>query len=240
MDDPENQRQMPLYVDLLHSRHYLIVGGQGSGKTTLFQSILYSLARDYSPEQIRFYILGFSGKTLGLFKKLPHCGGILGENEIENLDSFFAMINQIVENRKKLFGQLEVDNYIDANAIQPIPLVLVVIDNISGLGATKVGENHVYKLQQYLKDSANYGVKYMISCNHLNDVSSRIKQELHNRICFRMKDKYDYGDALVCKVSYTPPDLPGRGLVRVEDRPLEFQAAMFMPDGVAQERTGQL
>lgn len=240
LDDPENQRQMPLYVDLLHSRHYLIVGGQGSGKTTLFQSILYSLARDYSPEQIRFYILGFSGKTLGLFKKLPHCGGVLGENEIENLDSFFAMINRIVESRKKLFGQLEVDNYIDANAIQPIPLVLVVIDNISGLGTTKVGENHVYKLQQYLKDSANYGVKYMISCNHLNDVSSRIKQELQNRICFRMKDKYDYGDALVCKVSYTPPDLPGRGLVCVEDRPLEFQAAMFMPDEEAQERTGQL
>src|SRR5699024_11079374 len=64
--------------------------------------------------------------------------------------------------------------------------------------------------------------------------------ELQNRICFRMKDKYDYGDALVCKVSYTPPDLPGRGLVCVEDRPLEFQAATFLPDRDAQARTGQL
>jgi len=100
-------------------------------------------------------------------------------------------LNSIIAQRKQLFSELEVDSFEAAWAIKRIPLILVVIDNITGLTSSKLGETHSYKLQSYLKDSANYGIKYIVTCSHLNEVPSRIRQELGTRIGLHLKDKYD-------------------------------------------------
>lgn len=147
-----------------------------------------------------------------------------------SLNDFFSLINGIVAARKKLFSKWETDSFEMAHAEHQLPLILVVIDGFAGLGVSKAGEAHAYKLQKYIRDGVNYGVKYIITCSHLNEVSVRIKQELGGRLCLHMREKFDYGDTLNCKVSYVPPDLPGRGLYKWEDVPIEFHAAMYRPD----------
>ena len=79
-----------------------------------------------------------------------------------------------------------------------------------------------------------------ISCSHLNEASVRIRQEFGDRLCLHMREKFDYGDALNCKVSYVPPDKPGRGLYKWDDEPLEFHAAMYCPDLGDRERSKRL
>ena len=158
---------------------------------------------------------------------LPHCGAVLLEDDADAIDCFFELINNTVVERKRLFSELAVDNFSAAREKVDIPLIIVVIDNISGLNNTKKGEQYSYKLHNYLKDSLNYGIKYVVTCSHLNDISSRLRQEFGDHLCLHMKDKYEYSDALNCKVTYTPPELPGRGLFVVAGRPLEIQMAMY-------------
>lgn len=43
-DDPQNQRQFPVYLDFIRDGHLLICGSAGSGKTSLVQTILYGVA----------------------------------------------------------------------------------------------------------------------------------------------------------------------------------------------------
>lgn len=43
-DDPQNQRQFPVYLDFIRDGHLLICGSAGSGKTSLVQTILYGAA----------------------------------------------------------------------------------------------------------------------------------------------------------------------------------------------------
>lgn len=38
-DDPQNQRQFPVYLDFIRDGHLLICGSAGSGKTSLVQTI---------------------------------------------------------------------------------------------------------------------------------------------------------------------------------------------------------
>lgn len=236
LDDPENQQQIPLYIDLMHCQNIMLIGDSGSGKSTLFQTIIYSIAKEYSPEQVNFYILDFSSRMLKVFNNLPHCGGVLCEDEVDALDNFFKLINKYILERKKIFSELEVDTYEAAIEIKPLPLILVFIDNVSGLSETKIGEIHSYNLPRYLRDSVKYGVKYIISCKHLNDTSSKIKQELKDRIAFHLKDKFEYSEALDCKVTYTPTELSGRCLYNYKDRPLELQLAYYFPEKSDKER----
>lgn len=226
LDDPDNQKQYNFEFDFTHCKNLLIVGDAGSGKTTLIQNMLYSLTKHYSPELLNFYALDYSSRMIKAFKDLPHCGGVLFEEDADSLDKFFDLINGIVSERKKLFTKLEVDNFDAANTIQNIPLVLVVIDGLAGMLNSKKGESQSYKLSNYLKDCSNYGVKYIISCSHLNEVNSRVKQELGDRICLHLKDKYDYSEALECKVDFTPAEKPGRGMYVFQGKALEFQSAM--------------
>lgn len=236
VDDPENQKQFPLVFDFVHCQNLMIVGDVGSGKTLLLQSILYTLSIACSPDSLNYYILDYSSRMLKTFKQAPHCGAVLCEEDSDLLDGFFDLIHEIITERKILFSELEVDSFEAANSIRKIPLILVVIDNISGLSGSKLGETHSYRMQSYLREGVNYGVKYIITCSHLNDLNSRVKQELGDRICLHMKDKYEYGEALGCKVTYVPPEKPGRGLCRYEERTLEFQCAMFGGEMEEKER----
>lgn len=230
LDDPEQQRQFPLTLELQNSRHLLIAGDAGSGKTTLIQTILLSLARRYSPEQVNFYLVDYSSRMLTAFRALPHCGGVLCEDDAASIDRFFELINGIVARRKQLFFELEVGSYEAANKIRPMPLIVVVIDNLAGFTATDQGQKCSYLLGDWMRNAANYGVKYIISCAHMNEVMLRTRQELGERISLHQSDRYEYGEVLDTRCEYLPPDCPGRGLALWESRPLELQAALYRPD----------
>lgn len=240
LDDPSRQRQLPLLYDFEHCRNLMIVGEAGSGKTTLVQSILYSLCKNYSSAEVQFYVLDYSSRMLKMFDSMPHCGAVLTEENEDSLNDFFDLLNEIVATRKKQFSEWETDSFETAHAVHQLPLILVLIDGLAGLGTSKSGEAHIYKLQKYIRDGVNYGVKYIISCSHLNEASVRIRQEFGDRLCFHMREKFDYSDALNCKVSYVPPDKPGRGLYKWDDEPLEFHAAMYCPDLGDRERSKRL
>ena len=64
VDDPEYQRQFPLYLDLLAFHNLLIVGNAGSGKSTLIRTMLYSLVHRYSPRDLNYYLVDFSDHAL--------------------------------------------------------------------------------------------------------------------------------------------------------------------------------
>jgi hypothetical protein len=52
--------------------HYLIGGSPQSGRTSLLQSIVLTLAYQFTPEQVQMVLVDGSGKSLSRLKNLPH------------------------------------------------------------------------------------------------------------------------------------------------------------------------
>lgn len=227
-DDPSRQEQNVLTIDLNTCRNLWIVGELGSGKTTMLHTILQYAMRHYTGRQIQFYILDPTGRSMEIYRKSPYCGAVIGEESMERLGIFTDLISDLIKERKRLFAELEVSSYEDACKKEQLPLILIVIDNLPGIKGTKAGEEYYYELAEHLKAGMIYGIRYIVTSDHLNEVTIRIKQELGDRLALHMKDKYEYGEALQCHCTFTPEEDPGRGMVNADGEAITFQAAMYL------------
>lgn len=226
LDNVQNQCRPPLFLDFSTMRNMLIVGSVQGGKSIAMQTMIFSLARRYSPQQVNFYVLDYSNKTLADVAALPHCGAVLGGDDEDRLPGFFDLLGDIVEERRRLFEQLGVTSFDDAVQIRQLPLVIVFIDNIVGLSSTKTGKAYYDRLHEFIREGFVFGVRYVISCSgYSTEITQRIKQQLQGRIGLQLPDRLSYGDVLGKRRGSTPQELAGRGMIVEDDEPMEFQVA---------------
>ncbi len=236
VDDPAEQRQFPLELCLNKINNLMVVGEMGTGKSSVLMAMLYTLVKNYGSSEANFYLLDYSSHLMRFFGQFPHCGAVLDEGSEDQLDPLFEIINSIIAQRKKLFLKLEVDSFEAARKLTELPLIAVFIDNVPAMLQSKKGEKIFYKLQDYFKEGIRYGVQYIVTMNHANDLPMRAKQEIGERICLTLKDKFEYSELLNCKINALPKEIPGRGICKVDSRPLEWHSCIFSPGGNAESR----
>lgn len=237
IDDPERQSRYPLVLQLSTYRNLLLSGSSGCGKSTFLITLLYALSNRYSPEKVNYYIMDFSGGALSPFQNTPHCGAYLTEDDDLDVERLLQTLKKMAKQRKKLFAKEGVTNFEAYNQIHSIPMVFVVIDNFSGISTLKNGNAYFSAFHEYLKEAAGLGIKFLITCTNLNEISIRCKQEIDYRITLQMKDKYAYGEALNRRITILPDTCSGRGLCLHEGRALEYQTAIPFCDQNEQSRT---
>lgn len=227
-DDPVNQAQNALSVNLSRNGHHAVVGTVVSGKSTFLQTFVYGLVNKYTPEEINIYAIDFSAKMLSAFEKMPHVGGVMYENDDDKLAKFFNMLNTILEERKQLFRGGNYSQYVRANGVV-IPSVVIVIDNYSNF---KNKTNNIYEdtILQLSKDGVSYGIFLMITAGGFGalEIPTRIGDNLRTVICLEMSDKFQYAEAMRSMHIDTLPEVnvKGRGLAKVGEQLLEFQTAL--------------
>ena len=187
LDDPENQEQFPLEYDFAKSKNLLIVGEPRSGKTTLIQSMILSLVEQNQPQDLHIYTIDYSSRMMKLFRKLPHIGEVLDEENEESFRPLIDLVRAIVSERKQLFASLEVSTFEEACEIKKLPLVLVFIDNFAGFKDSKMGNSYQHDMPSDLKYGPTYGVKYILTCTRLNEISMKIRQETWR--CYFISDE---------------------------------------------------
>lgn len=224
-DDPMRQTQLPMCLDMMSFHHMALVGLAGSGKSNFFKTMLYSLVMKHTPEEVNFYILDLSSGVLSAFKNMPHCGAYLTKENEQDVDRLLALVQDIVAERKKQFADADVYSYDDYVNIRKLPLVLVILDGWTNIHDFAKGQQYSLGISKYMREAANYGVRFLFSVNHLNEFSSKVNQELDYKIALQAKDKFEYNDILGLRNAILPPEFPGRGLCNMEGRALEYQVA---------------
>lgn len=101
---------------------------------------------------------------------------------------------------------------------------------------SKSGEDYFYHLADQIRSSTDYGIRYLIFTDHLNELTGRIKQELPERIALQLKDRYEYDDALEIRTKCLPEKLAGRGMMAREKEGLTLQVCMEEPWLTAEKR----
>lgn len=224
-DDPQNQRQFPVYLDFIKDGHLLICGSAGSGKTTLVQTILYFGALHYTAKQLNFYIADFSSRTMTAFAGLPHTGCICMEGDDEKIQIMMNFAEEELERRKKSFSQKGMGSYRDyRESYDDVPAIFLVIDNYPAFSDSY--EQYESTLIQLSREGASYGIYLILTCNNSGDIRSRILQNITKGIGLQLADRFEYDSVIGMRSEILPDDrTTGRGLIK-EGVPLEFQAAL--------------
>ena len=222
-DDPDNQKQNVLTLPLSKEGNTIVFGSAGSGKELMLSSIVYSSISSHDSKEINFYILDFGAETLNMFKNAPHVGEVILSTEIEKINNLFKMINQIIEERKKIFVDYNgsYDFYINHGGKQ-IPMIVIIINNVEAFIETYSDYEEV--IGQMTRDCLKYGVVFIFSTNGPNTVRYRLKQNFKQNVVLQFNDPMDYSSVIPGVRKKEPSKEYGRGLILL-DSIFEFQTA---------------
>ncbi|GLY74859.1 FtsK/SpoIIIE domain-containing protein [Actinoallomurus iriomotensis] len=96
VDRPFERLGDALRVDA--SGHVLVLGGAGSGKSTLVTTLVTALALTRTPDEARFYCLD-PGDALGALSGLPHVGAVAGPGAPDTADAVVAKVTGLLDER---------------------------------------------------------------------------------------------------------------------------------------------
>lgn len=230
-DDPENQAQRALTLDLSAGGHHAVCGSAYSGKSTFLQSLVYSFITKYSPDMLQMYLIDFSSHMLAPFEKAPHVGGVIYDNQEERLAKFIHMLTVMMDDRRKLFMGGNYSQYVQAHGVL-LPALLIVIDNMASFREkTKFMYDDV--ILRLAREGVGYGIFMAVSAAGFGmaEIPSRIGDNIRTVFSLAQADKFKYMEILrATRLGILPEmDVRGRGLANVEGRILEFQTALSLP-----------
>lgn len=227
-DDPASQSQPPFIMDLAEDGNIAVCGSVVSGKSTTLQTIAYSLINCYSPEAVNIYALDFSSKMMSAFEEAPHVGGVMFENDLDKIGKFFNMMLSILNDRKTIMRGGNFKQYVQVHG-QSIPAIVIMIDNYASF-KEKTGEQFESAMVQLSKEGINHGIFLVVSGGGfgMNDISTRVGENINTVITLALNDKFEYGDLLhTMQIDMLPETgIRGRGLALCGKRVLEYQTAL--------------
>ena len=228
IDDPENQRQIPLEINLKESGHIAVCGMACTGKSTMLQTLVYQFVKRYKVDKIQFYIIDYSGSMLNVFESMPHVGAVILEGEEEKAGALFVILNKIMQERKKLFRGGTYMHYCDANR-ETVPVIVLIIDNFSFF-QEKTDHQYEELILKICKEGERLGIICVFTCGgfSISEIPLKIGEQFKTTLCLEMKEKYLYEEALgALQIPVLPEKgIKGRGLVKKDKSVLEYQIGL--------------
>lgn len=227
-DDPGNQLQEKLIYEPYVQGHLAVCGGPATGKTTLLKTILWQLAAFYGPQESLFMAADMGQESLGCFEAMPNCLAVLKKKEEK--DIFFYHLERLFQERQKLLKGVDLLQY-NKSGKEKLAQVFLVIDNFGSL-CKGLEEKQEELLMKLASQGISLGFYLVLSASGAGEIGGRIFEKIKTTLALEMSDRFQYGDILR---QYYLPVLPtanrkGRGLCRVKDNVLEFQAALALKE----------
>lgn len=235
-DDPANQRQELLTLNLSTLGNTIIYGATGSGKNTFISSIIYSTITTHTAEEVNFYIMDFGSEIFRTYRKAPQVGDVLLVHEVEKVNNLIKMLFEKIQERKMLLANFNGDfNYYNKKSPKKMPLIVVIINNYESFSENyQIHEEDMLKLT---REGAMYGIVFIASVSGTSTIRYRLRQNFKQEFVLQLNDETDYNSILGNVRKMYPSKIYGRGLVKI-DNVYEFQTSHpFDPEQLSEHIT---
>ena len=203
-DDPDAQTRYPIgWVPA--DGNLLVYGIGGSGTTTALTSVVLSLARGRSPDDLHVYLVDMGAGELGALAPLPHVGGVVAAGERERQTRLVRHLRAELDRRRSL----------GVAAARDEPAIVTVVDGWSAFAAeyadyagTAVWDAWV----RVLADGPEVGLYAVVAADRALAIPMSVASLVRQRLAMRLADRNDYGSFGIHRAA-VPEMEPGRALV---------------------------
>ncbi|HET8980121.1 MAG TPA: FtsK/SpoIIIE domain-containing protein [Solirubrobacteraceae bacterium] len=213
----------PLHVDLVaDGPHGLVAGTTGAGKSELLRSLVASLAAEHPPTRVNFVLIDYKGgSAFGECAQLPHTVGLvtdldehLGERALRSLEAELRYRERVLREHRAA-DLIEYDRLAAAGRTEPLPRLLVVIDEFATLAAEL--PDFVPSLVGIAQRGRSLGVHLVLATQRPSGaVNENIRANTNLRICLRVQTPQDSADVIDSPAAARiPRSQPGRAQVRL-------------------------
>ena len=195
------------YLDIYekyHGPHGLVAGTTGSGKSEILQTYILSLAVNFSPEDIAFFLIDFKGGGMAnLFSKLPHLIGSISNLAGNTIRRAMISIKSENNRRQMLFNEYGVNNidaytrlYKNGEAKIPMPHLIIIIDEFAEM-KREGSEEYINELISVAQIGRSLGVHLILATQKPSGtVSDNIWSNSKFKLCLRVQDRKDSNEML--------------------------------------------
>ena len=226
-DDPSNQRQDLLKLELGNNGNTMIYGISGSNREMFISTLIYSLCLNHTAEEVNIYAFDFGSESLRMFMKMPQVGDIVFASEDDKFGKLTKMIKDEIANRKQLFADYngEYENYIK-NSGTILPRKIFIYNNLDSIKENY--PNYDQELVSITRECLRYGIIIIIATSSTTGLYSRLLRNFENAFVLDMPSVDGY-TSILGKIGKTyPADYEGRGLYKGE-LVYEYQTAQIYP-----------
>ncbi len=182
-------------ADILKLQHVLIGGTTGSGKSMCINTMICSLIKDYSPDQVKLVLVDPKKVELSAYKSAPHLLMPIITDPKKASDTLKDLCG-VMDGRYSTFekvGVKNIDSYnklvVKANEagknVKLMPYIVVVIDELADLMQTagKEVESSIQRLTQLARAA---GIHLIVATQRpsVDVVTGVIKSNINSRIAF--------------------------------------------------------
>jgi len=197
----------PYVTDLATMPHLLIAGSTGTGKSVGLNAMLTSILYRATPDDVRMIMIDPKRLELGMYEDIPHLltPVVVDPKKASNAvrwavremeDRYKTLAAEGVRNieqyNRNIRRVLEETGNKDPDAPKPLPLIVVVIDELADL--MMVARNEVEESIARLAQMARaVGIHLILATQRpsVDVITGLIKANLPSRISFRVSSKID-------------------------------------------------
>ena len=193
-------------ADLATMPHVLIAGSTGSGKSVAINAMIMSVLYKATPQQVRLILVDPKRVELGMYEGIPHLfTPIITEpklaanalrNAVREMERRLKLLAsrsvRNIDQYNKLFDNQTPSLFEDAEAEQPLPHIIIIIDELADLMMLDKAnvEEAITRLAQMARA---VGIHLVLATQRpsVDVITGLIKANVPTRISFRLATKVD-------------------------------------------------
>ena len=226
VDIPSQQAQYTLEHDFNEDGNIALFGGPLTGKSTFIQTLTMDLARQFTPNQVNFYLLDFGTNGLLPLRQLPHVADTIMIDDQEKITKLINRIKGEIRYRKALLRQHMVANvnlYQEISGHQ-IPKLFFMLDGYDAIKESPLVMELEDAFQIISREGLSLGMYLVITAGRIGVVKAALLASIKTRISLKLTDDIDTR-TLIGRTQLIIEDKPGRAMIKL-DEPEIFQVAL--------------
>jgi len=183
-DIPQNQAQELAYINLSEEGSVALYGSPGYGKTSFVQSVVFDLARKYSPERVNFYLLDFGTNGLAPLRSLPHVADHILLSEKRKIEKFIRIMLEEVNRRKRLMNKHAISSMDMYRHIfdESEPSIVIALDVFEAMREESFEEELYSLLINTARESLSLDIHLIITAGRKSSIRSSLESNIKQQM----------------------------------------------------------